>query len=257
MSEEVDPAEVVKELESFLADFEEYGSELRYTIRTPETHANTARLTDRLQRKTPWVLYYILQTYGNGNHHSGVNYCETKDLLSNAILSNGYPIWRDCVRSVVRHAIGTIEAGMWPPRTPTPVLVIHDSELRDRCSALLGAPGKYDIVLREATTVLENRIKARAPQEAVAKAIRAKSNRGGTKLIEAVFDPTDPILSISSDTKERAAFRTILAGVYSHIRNPSHHRLDDGTEWSWAWSIVGLVDRLLSEVDECEVQPIS
>lgn len=72
------------------------------------------------------------------------------------------------VTAALEKAIGTLEAGLWPPKTPAPVLVIHDAELRQRCADLLGAPGNYDRVVREATTVLEDRIRRRPPFEVLA-----------------------------------------------------------------------------------------
>ena len=153
---------------------------------------------------------------------------------------------------VVRNAIGTLEAGLWPPKTPIPVLVIHDNELCERCADLLRAPSNYDRVIREATTVLEDRIKHRVPSDVLAQRIPHIKDQTGDNLVNQLFSPDRPVLSISDDKTVRIALHRILLGVVSYLRNPYHHTLDDKTEWSWAWSAVGLIDRLLSDVEVCQ-----
>ncbi len=73
-------------------------------------------------------------------------------------------------------------------------------------------------------------------------------------LINRVFSVDDPALSVSDDRVRRIAIRNILVGVVSYLRNPYHHRLDDQTEWSWAWSAVGLIDKLLTDIDGCDIR---
>lgn len=41
----------------------------------------------------------------------------------------------------------------------------------------------------------------------------------------------------------------MVVGIIAYLRNPSHHSLNDETDWSLAWSVVGIVDSLLSELD--------
>ncbi|MSQ06227.1 MAG: hypothetical protein EXR54_09715 [Dehalococcoidia bacterium] len=73
-------------------------------------------------------------------------------------------------------------------------------------------------------------------------------------MVNKLLNPGSPILSISGDKARRVAFRNLLVGWFSYLRNPCHHRLDDSTEWSWAWSTVGLIDKLLSDFDNCTLQ---
>ena len=150
-------------------------------------------------------------------------------------------------------ALGTIETGLWLPSEPTPVLVIKDVELRRRCSDLLRAPGAYDRVIREATTVLEDRIRNKPLHETLARLIPNAAEQTGEKLVNRLFSPGDPVLVISSERHEQVAFHRILLGIVSYLRNPSHHRLDASTEWSWAWCIVGFIDRLLYDIESCTV----
>ena len=185
--------------------------------------------------------------------HAGI--VSTQDLLTSALLGGNneatfnFADFNTTVTAAIEKTIGTLDAGLWPPKTPAPVLVIHEEELRKRCSDLLGAPGNFDRVVREATTVLEDRIRHRPPFQVLAKVIPHSGEQTGQNLINKLFNPDIPVLSRSSDKLGRIAFRNILVGVVSYLRNPYHHRLDDATEWSWAWSTVGLIDRLLSDVE--------
>ncbi len=150
-------------------------------------------------------------------------------------------------------AIGTIEAGLWPPKELAPVLVIKDDELRSRCSDLLKAPGNYDRVIREATTVLENRLRNKPPHELLARLIPNAADQIGDNLVNNLLSPNNPVLVISSEKQKQLAFYRIMLGVVSYLRNPYHHSIDPYTEWSWAWSTVGFIDRLLSDIEICVV----
>jgi hypothetical protein len=51
----------------------------------------------------------------------------------------------------------------------------------------------------------------------------------------------------------------MMIGIISYLRNPSHHSLNDDIDWAFAWSLVGLVDSLLYELDnsfKSEEKPI-
>ena len=75
----------------------------------------------------------------------------------------------------------------------------------------------------------------------------------GEKLVNKLLNPNDPILVISDEKDKRVAFHKMLLGIFSYLRNPYHHQIDPTTEWSWAWSIVGLIDSLLLKVDNCSI----
>jgi hypothetical protein len=173
-----------------------------------------------------------------------------RDLISTALISHdNFRAWREPLNAILAKTIGTLEAGLWPPKIPIPALVIHDAELRQRCADLLSAPGKYDRVIREATTVLEDRIKQKVPPDVLVQKIPNIKDRTLGKMSDEFFSPTSPVLSISADRTSRVALFKMLQGVDSYLRNPYHHQLDETTEWSWAWSAVGLVDRLLRDVE--------
>jgi len=93
--------------------------------------------------------------------------------------------------------------GLWPPKEPIPILVIKDAELKSRCSDLLSAPGAYDRVIREATTILENRIRNKCPHETLARLIPSAADQTSDNLIHKLFSPDNLVLSISSDKHKR------------------------------------------------------
>ena len=80
-------------------------------------------------------------------------------------------VWRSGHQSIINLVNTMLEDVGEFSSTPTPVLMIKDDELRTRTSDLLFAPGHYDRVLREATTILEDRIRRKVPFEDLAKLI--------------------------------------------------------------------------------------
>ena len=80
-------------------------------------------------------------------------------------------------------------------------------------------------------------------------------NQTGQNLVDVVFKVDSPVLSISADRTRRIALRNMLTGVFSYLRNPYHHSVDNQVEQSWAWSTVGLLDRLLKEIADCMLMP--
>lgn len=254
MDEQSRAQEVKDILKSFLKMFNEYAQEVYGgRLRLNELRGN-------LQRQEPKVTRYILDILGDAAIDFGRGARISRgDLLSNSLLggNNAMPHnfrhYEAFVTDILNRAIGAIEAGLWPPKEPTPVLVIKDDELRQRCSDLLSASGNYDRVIREATTVLEDRIRNKCPHAVLARLIPQSADQSGENLVNKIFAPDNPVLSISDNKNKRIAFHRIMLGVISYLRNPSHHRLDPSTEWSWAWSTVGFIDTLLLEINSCVV----
>lgn len=100
--------------------------------------------------------------------------------------------------------------------------------------------------------VLEDRLRNRISHDRLTELIPDSAKQTGDNLVNTLLAPAKPVLSINTDTRERAAFHKIMVGAFAYLRNPFHHRLSDTTEWSWSWSIVGLIDHLLHELDSCE-----
>lgn len=257
MHKKDNPKQVVAELEAFLEDFKQYGKE----VYSKEKTENFEGLGSRLRRSAPRITDIILKIVGDGTFQLGYSgYTSYKDLMSVAVMggNNALPHnFRDFeapVFSILEKTIGTIESGLWPPKTPTPVLIVHDPELRQRCADLLSAPGNYDRAIREATTILEDRIRGKLPHTLLSRLIPHSTDQMGENLVNKLFSPDEPILSVSDDKKKRIAFHKILMGIFSYLRNEYHHKIDDRTQWSWAWSTVGFIDRLLVEIDSCTLR---
>ena len=261
MDEQAQVAQKIKgDLIAFLEIFNEYAGEIR---REGSRRDRLDELRTQLQRKAPQITNYILDILGNSTVSVGSSgdrvTLHNRDLLATALLGGNNELphnFRDYntpVTSMLNRASGTIEAGLWPLKGTKPILIIKDSELRDRCSDLLSAPGNYDRVIREATTVLENRIRSKCPHDVLTRLIPHSVDQTGENLVNKLLGPDNPVLSISNDNLKRKALHRMMLGIISYLRNPYHHRLDPSIEWSWAWSTAGLIDRLLVDIENCVV----
>lgn len=245
-------------LECFLKLFDEYADEVfggRKSDRLDD-------LRTKLQQLAPQVTRLLLEIVGDGEVITGGFDQKTishKTLLLTALMGgsneqkHNFYSFKAPVTALLNQALGTIQAGIWPQKEPKPVLVIMDSGLRSRCLDLLRAQTAYDRVIREATTVLEDRIRSKPPHATLARLIPQANDQTGENLVNTLLSPDNPVLVVSSEKQKRVAFHRIMLGVFSYLRNPYHHKLDPLTEWSWAWSTIGLIDRLLVEIEGCSV----
>jgi uncharacterized protein (TIGR02391 family) len=134
---------------------------------------------------------------------------------------------------------------------PTTVLrdtvdfLLQDAELHGRCRDLLLAKRHYDRVVREATTVLDDRIKKAStiknmnPSALVGKALNP--------------DPARAVIVISSERDEQHGFHSICSGVMLAFRNKSHHNLSNNFSQTEALKFCGLVDALLAVLGKAAV----
>jgi len=259
MDEQSTIQEAKDTLNSFLEIFNKYSEEIFGARRSKQLDS----LRTQLQQQEPQVTKYILDILGDGTLILGSfgirRTLYHRDLLSTALMGGNNEMkhnfydYKAPVTNLLNRALGTIDAGLWPPKEPAPVLVIKDEKLGERCSDLLSAPGLYDRVIRESTIILEDRIRNKCPHETLARLIPNAVDQSGENLINNVFSPDHPVLSISTEKSKRIAFHKILVGMISFLRNPYHHHLDETTEWSWAWSTVGFIDRLLADIESCVV----
>ena len=116
--------------------------------------------------------------------------------------------------------------------------VIQDDELRDRCADLIKRPRNHDRVFREATTVLEHRVKTLSgitqrmnPQNLIGKAISS--------------DPMRAILVVSNDAGEQEGFYKVCSGIELAFRNRTHHELSNKLTRYDAIKFCGFIDSLL------------
>lgn len=116
--------------------------------------------------------------------------------------------------------------------------LLSDDELRGRCRDLLARPKHLDRVLREATTILENRIKnlseltgAINPEPLVNRALNPDLGKA--------------ILLISTEPTEQAGFHAICRGIVLAFRHRAHHQLDDKVTPEHALKLCAFIDVLL------------
>lgn len=251
---ESDAPDMKKALEEYLELFREYHS----AVFSGPPSKKSGELQSHLRRNEPKIKGIIIEVLGNSTLERTLmgrrSTISANDLITTALMTieNLRDFHQPVITSLER-AIGTLEAGLWTPMPAEPALVILDDDLRNRCLPLLEAGQNYDTVIREATTILEDRIRSRPPHSVLTREIPHSADQSGDTLINKLCNPEDPVLSVSSDRNRRIAFRNMLIGVTSYLRNPYHHALDPSTERSWAWSTVGLIDRLLKEIGDCTV----
>jgi uncharacterized protein (TIGR02391 family) len=122
--------------------------------------------------------------------------------------------------------------------------LLSDAELKRRCKDLLLARGDYDRVIREATTVLDHRLK---------KLGKIKGHMNPDALVSKVLNKNNPILVISEHDNEQDGFHNIARGLMQAFRNPSHHSLNDKLTQQDALRFCGFVDALLGLLEQAHV----
>lgn len=122
--------------------------------------------------------------------------------------------------------------------------LIHDLVLRGRVIDLLKAKGKFDRVFREATTVLDHRIKSLSgikgnPLHVITKAINP--------------EPSRAVLEFSNEVSQQEGFFNIYKGIFLAFRNATHHELTDKFTREDALKFCGFVDLLLLALSQAVV----
>jgi hypothetical protein len=173
--------------------------------------------------------------------------------LSNTLSYEDYSQIDPIIICTLNEAIGNIVNGTIPAKEIAPILPILDEDLRKRCMDLLNAPGSFDRVIREATVVLEDRLRGKIPHEKLSEIIPNSVEQIGDALAGKLLSPSNPVIVVSKEKREREAFLKMVQGIFAYFRNSSHHALDDKTRWSLAWSVVGLVDSILIELNDSYV----
>lgn len=121
--------------------------------------------------------------------------------------------------------------------------LIRDDELRDRCEDILLAPSKFDRPIREATVVLEERIRNKA---------QAAPKLVGENLVNTVFKEklSETVLRVASnDEYDQRGFTQILRGLVPAFRNKTHHHIINTFSREEAMRVCGFIDVLLRVVD--------
>jgi uncharacterized protein (TIGR02391 family) len=121
---------------------------------------------------------------------------------------------------------------------------IKDEELLGRCSDILNSQNNFDIVINQATLVLEDRIRKRANLD---------SSSYGTNLINAAINPdlSKTILKISDDKEVHEGTAHICRGIMQAFRNPTHHRISSYSKEE-ALKVCAFIDNILQLLDDAE-----
>lgn len=115
--------------------------------------------------------------------------------------------------------------------------LLQDAELRGRCKDLLLAGRHYDRVVREATTVLDNRLKTTSgidqmnPMALVGKVLNP--------------DPAKAVIVVSTQRDEQQGLFNICSGVTLAFRNRAHHTLSNSFTQADALKVCGFIDTML------------
>jgi uncharacterized protein (TIGR02391 family) len=125
--------------------------------------------------------------------------------------------------------------------------LLGDSELRERCKDLLLARRHYDRVVREATTVFDNRLKS----------VSGISHMNPSALVGKALapDPTKAVVVVSIEKDEQEGFFYICKGVMQAFRNKAHHTLSNAFTQADALKFCGFIDTILAVVGKGQVHP--
>ena len=125
--------------------------------------------------------------------------------------------------------------------------LIRDDELKSRCKDLLRSKKHLDRVFREATTVLENRIKTKGN---ITKTMKPED------LVNLVLNPdlSKAIVIISDEGSEQTGFHQLCKGITLTFRNKVHHNLDDEVTREDALRFCGFIDVLLGILERAKLR---
>lgn len=233
-------------LSEFLEEYIKYTRSFRLT-----SHVDTTKVRTLLQRKTTLLTSIIDQVHGVTVYTMGdrsMSFHETLGftLMKGSALSQFWEDAKEYVIRIINEAIGSIDNNTLLVKEIEPVIPIKDETLQARCFDLLQAPGNFDRVINQATQVFEAKLRDSIPHEKLCELIPEAKNHIGEQLVNNLLSPKEPVIVISDDPKDRIAFHKMAVGIMAYLRNPSHHFLDDKIEWALAWSVVGIIDSLLS-----------
>lgn len=126
-----------------------------------------------------------------------------------------------------------------------PSALIRDADLAERCADLIDADAHYDRVIREASTILESRVRHRT----------GLSADSGVPLMQQAFSAKNPVIRLSDHAGEQQGAMEIYTGVLRLFRNGVGHRLVGTITQERALQFAVMVDLLLAMINEASVTP--
>ena len=151
-----------------------------------------------------------------------------------------------------KHSGGTSTKARSPKKLKETAVVewmIGDEQLLDRCKDLLKATRNFDRVFREATTVLEDRIKK----------LSGVKNMKTAALVSKVLnpDPNKAILVVSQEAFEQEGFFSICKGLMLAFRDTTHHELSNKFNKEDALKFCGFIDSVLTILGNAKKQTVA
>lgn len=127
--------------------------------------------------------------------------------------------------------------------------LLTDAELRSRCADLLRRAKHRDRAVREAITVLEDRLRQRTGLDKA----QEKSRQG---LVAKALnpDPDRALIVVSRDRDEQEGVFSICKGLIGVFGNPAHHSLRDDVTQQEALAICGAVNLMLMLIQKGNVR---
>lgn len=252
-------SKAIDDLKKFQARFAKY-TEL---IETDDYDAfsDLLRLRGKLELESERISSLFIQILGEANQTVEGATINRRNLIANTLVHEPTTVGVvDMIRararaidSLLNRAIGKVKDDLWPQAVSEPILEISDHELTSICIPILASDGRADTVIREATTILENRIRNKPSHEYLSKLIPDSSRQSGQRLVDALFAPKSPVVVVSTDERERAGVFAFLKGIFAYPRNSTHHQFSESLETSWAWSVVGMIDHMLGLIGKAMV----
>lgn len=126
----------------------------------------------------------------------------------------------------------------------TPDGLIRDTQLRDRVEGLLAEDRNFDRAVREASVILEDRVRTRS----------GLTDLHGVDLMTAAFKEETGALIVSDNAAEQAGVHMAFRGMVAWVRNSFGHRLIDATAQGDAMRIVAFIDWLLEEIGRARLR---
>ena len=149
------------------------------------------------------------------------------------------------VGSALRHSERAESRKGKPITAATINALLRDDQLRERCKDLVLAKKHFDRAFREATTILDDRLKTKS----------GITNMKSSDLVSKVLnsDPQKAVLVVSAKKDEQEGFHGICKGVILAFRNKAHHVLSDKFTREDALKFCGFIDTLLAAVEQAEI----